>query len=104
MQKSPYRKTLEAKIEQIERRMAHEWRLFQRYSEALVRLKLRLQIMLNNEAALCRKKVVERSRQIFGYLEDAGRALRDANYFAFLRIHRPRTYDWGVIDHMDVID
>jgi len=104
MRKTPYRKTLEARIAQIESRMAHEWRFFQRYSEALVRLKLRLQIMLNNEAALCRKKAVERSRQIFGYLEDAGRALRDANYFAFLRMYRPRTYDWGVIEEINVID
>jgi len=94
---------LEARIAQIESRMAKEWRFFRQYSVALVRAKLLLQIQINNQTALLRKKARERQKQVFRYFEERIARLRETNYFAYLRIYRPRAYDWGITDEETIL-
>lgn len=102
--KSSYVKQLEAKIAQIESRMAREWRFYAQYSTALVRAKLLLQIQINNHVALAAKKAKERSRQALSYISDRAKALRETNIFAYFRLYAPRAYDWGITENLNVIE
>ena len=93
---SPEKEQLEKQIADIEARMGREWRLYQRYSECLVKLRLRLQIRLNAGAALARKAAAAKSKQLFGYIQQKAERLRQANPIAFLRLYMPRSYDWDI--------
>ena len=95
---------LKKRIEQTRELMGREWRLYGRCSTALRKLELQLQAKLNLEAATVRKKLINRSRQIWSYLEQKAQALKDANYVAFLAVYMPRVYDWGISDDFETID
>lgn len=100
---SPKKDQLLKQIADVEARMGREWRLHQRYSEYLVKLRLRLQITLNAGAALARKKAADKAKQAFGYLQQKAERLREANPIAFLRLHMPRSYDWGVFENNPIV-
>ena len=102
--KSAYIDRLNAQIERIERHMASEWRLYSRYSTALVRAKLLLQIQLNNHAALAAKKAKTRTREIIKYLADRSERLRQVNPVAYLRLYMPGAYSWAIPNTFDVLE
>ena len=101
---SRYIKQLEARIAQIESRMASEWRFYSRYSTALVRAKLLLQIQINNHVALAAKKAKERTSECLRYIAERAEALRKVNIFAYFRLYAPRVYDWGITETIEVIE
>lgn len=89
-------KQLKQRIADLRAAMGREWRLYGRCSAALRKMELQLTARLNLEAANVRKKVVERSRQVWKYIDQRVQALREANPIAYIRIYMPRAYDWGI--------
>lgn len=95
---------LEAQIAAVEAKQASDWRNYQRYETWLIRLKLRLQIALNQGTALAKKRAAQVARAAWQTLQ---RVTAQFEYFAYierLKAEAPRAYDWGITKPYPVIE